>query len=217
MSYGDTSSSTKSCGTSLQPRDAVLRRLALSAVVLGLLGLSACDRPQDKVAPVAQASSSVAPAPKPVPPSLPERASGLWETTISEQGSSEPPRRFKICMDKATDQQLGILGTDLSRDTCFKHAVTQNPDGTWAILSECNMGSGGINAFSGSISGDYSQNYTLTLRSQTMGASLPQMNRIANLIVISKRISACDKDQKGGDMIEGGVKINLFEMAGKNR
>lgn len=192
---------------------AVSRLLLVSTV--GLMALSACNRkPEPAPAPIAESSpavSVVAP-----PQSLPQRTAGLWHTTMSEEGSDETPQLLEICIDAQTDQHLGVLGNDLSGDKCTK-TVSQLADGSWDILAECQMGSGGVNEFSGTITGDYSKDYTLRVRSQTTGAALPQMNRVTTYTVKSKRIGECKAGQVGGDVVGEGVSFNLFVMAGVAR
>jgi hypothetical protein len=187
--------------------------IRLVFALAAMMAIAGCQKPPEP-AP-ASSSSSASMEPKAEPPHLPARQSGLWEFAISEQGSSDTPRRFKLCMDAETDTQLGVMGKDLSADKCFKHAVTLNPDNSWNIVAECNMGSGGVDTYSGTITGDYSRNYTMNLRAQTNGASLAQMNRLANLTIIAKRTAACKGGLKPGDMTESGVTVNLFDMAGK--
>jgi len=167
-----------------------------------------------------------APAPAPAPviaakpsPPLPPRAPGLWETTVTEEGSEDTPQILQICIDAMTDQHLGILGTDLSGDKCSKKTFSRNNDGSWGLLAECDMGTanggaGAVTEYSGSISGDYTADYTMKLRSQTTNPALPQMNRVTNYTVASKRLGDCAKDQSPGDVTNEGVRMNLFDMAG---
>jgi hypothetical protein len=190
-------------------------RHVLCAASLALFVYGCGQKPEPKMPE--QASSSASEAPKPIPLVLPERKAGLWDISIKEEASTDTPRRFKLCIDKPTDETLGILLSDLSADKCSRLGVNKNPDGSWAVLRECNMGSGGINTYSGTISGDYATDYSMSLRAQTIGASVTPMNRVSNLLLSAKRISACMPAQKGGDMIEAGVTINLFDMAGLSR
>ncbi len=174
------------------------------------LALCACH-PKPKAPPPPPV---VAAKPARPPETLPARQSGLWQTTVTEDGSEDTPQSLQICIDARTDRELGVIGTDLSGSTC-KKTVSRTPDG-WDLLAECNMGAGGINEFSGSITGDYSSDYSMKLRLQTTGASLPTMNRVTNYTVASKRTGDCAKDQQPGDVIvNDGFKINLFDMAGQ--
>ena len=185
------------------------RRLLLSFLAAGLcLAAAAChDKP--KAAPESPQVAVVAPKPAAV---LPQRLPGLWQTTVTEAGSEDAPQSLQLCLDARTDQHLGILGTDLSGDTC-KRTLSKTAEG-WELLAECNMGSGGVNEFSGSIAGDYTQDYSMKLRLQTTRASLPQMNRVTSYVVQSKRMGDCARDQQPGDVINDGIKLNLFDMAG---
>lgn len=193
-----------------QVRTGVISGLALLA---SLILLSACHKKPEK----APLPAVVTPAPVVVPKSSPPRSArkpGLWETTLSEEGSPERPQVFKICIDALTDQHLGILGTDLSGDACTSKTFSPQGEGSWGILAECNMGAGVVTEYSGSVTGDFNSQYEMNVRSQTTGGS--QMNRVTNYMVSSKRLGACTAGQKPGDVINNGVKMNLFGMAGGN-
>jgi len=175
--------------------------------------LTACHHrppppPPPAAATMAKPAAAVAPA-----EALPARLSGLWSITISENGSADVPQAQQLCMDALTDRHLGILGNDLSGDKC-KRTVSRSADGGWGIIAQCDMGTGGVDEYSGQISGDFTQDYTLKVRSQTTGAALPQMNRVTNYTVVAKHTGACAADQNPGDVVSDGVKLNLFEMAG---
>ncbi len=174
-----------------------------------LLALCACH-PKPKTPPPAP----VAVKPARPPETLPARQAGLWQTTVTEEGSEDTPQSLQICIDARTDRELGVLGTDLSGSTC-KKTVSRTSDG-FDLLAECNMGAGGVNEFSGSITGDYSSDFSMKLRLQTTGASLSQMNRVTNYTVVSKRTGDCAADQQPGDVVvNDGIRINLFDMSGQ--
>ncbi len=188
-----------------------VRRSVLSIAVFGAaVGLiSGCHKkPAPPPAPAVK-------APVKPPEFLPARQPGLWETTVTEEGSEDAPQTLQICIDNMTDQHLGILGTDLSGDRCVK-TVSRLSEGGWGLLAECTMGPGISNEYSGSVTGDYVQSYAMKLRSQTTGSKLPQMNRVTNYVVASKRLGDCAKDQRPGDVINDGIKVNLFNMSGIN-
>lgn len=187
-----------------------VRRSCVGMVLVGVCAgsVAACHKKPQTPPP--------APVAKPVPPSetLPARQPGLWQTTVTEQGSEDMPQILQICIDKLTDQHLGILGTDLSGDKCAQKTVRRLDDGSWGLLAQCSMGTGVTDEYSGSITGDYTQDYSMKLRAQTTNVSLPQMNRVTNYTVVSKRLGDCGADQKPGDVINDGVKVNLFDMSG---
>jgi len=186
-----------------------VRRSVLSIVAFGAAAclMSGCQKkPEPPPAPATK-------APAKPPEFLPARQPGLWETRVAEEGSEDMPQVLQICLDKLTDQHLGILGTDLSGDRCVK-TVSRLSEGGWGLLAECTMGPGISNEYSGSVTGDYALSYSMKLRSQTTGAKLPQMNRVTNYVVESKRIGDCGKDQRPGDVTNDGVRVNLFNMAG---
>jgi hypothetical protein len=181
------------------------------ALLLVLMALSACHRPEPR------SSQPASPPPPPPPPPLkplPAREPGLWQTTLTETGSVEPPQVLKICIDARTDKHLGVLGNDLSGDTCTQKGYRPQGDGSLGFLAECRTGQGVVTQYSGSIDGDYTRDYSMKVRLQTTGANL---NRVASYLIVSKRIGPCASDQKPGDLISDGVRINLFDMAGLDK
>ncbi len=189
-------------------------KIAATGIVLVLgAGMFAGCHKAPPAAPTA-ASTVAKPAAAVVPVQvLPARQPGLWSITISENNSPDAPQVQQMCLDALTDQHLGVLGNDLSGDKC-KKTVSHMADGGWGIIAECDMGTGGVDEYSGQITGDFSQDYTLKVRSQTTGAALPQMNRVTTYTVIAKRTGACAADQRPGDVVSDGIKLNLFDMAG---
>lgn len=186
---------------------AARRSLAGPVLFTIMVALSGChDKP--KPAP------AVAARPERPKTSLPPRQPGLWQIMVTEDGSADPPQDLRICIDAATDAHLGILGTDLSGDQCPRRTVSQAGDGTLGLLASCDMGAGVVTEYSGAITGDYSHDYSEKLRAQTTSQTLPQMNRVASYIVTAKRLGDCAADQQPGDVINDGVKVNLFGAAG---
>lgn len=192
---------------------ALLGRFVAFVLIGSLAGLaSACGK---KPEPASQTQTAPAPQPKPSV-ALPARTPGLWEMTITEEGSAEAPQVLQICIDAETDRHLGVLGTDLSGDRCQK-TVSKSGDQSWDVLAACDMGNGVSNEYSGSISGDYTTAYSMKLRSQTANAGAPQVNRVANYTVAAKRTGSCASGQSPGDVVNDGVQFNLFDMAGMAR
>ena len=155
-------------------------------------------------------------APPPRPPvELPERTPGLWQLNLSEEGSEDQARTMRLCTDAATEKQLGITGEDLSGDKCRRTTVSKLEDGAWGFLAECQMGTGGTTELSGKITGDYSRDYVLTLRSQTSGAAVEHMNRVVNMTIKARRLGPCRSGQKPGDVILADETFNLFTISGQ--
>ncbi len=186
------------------------RRSLTGPVLLAIsIALAGChDRPKPAPAPAVKAKPE---HPKTV---LPPRQPGLWQMMVTEDGSMDPPQDLQICIDAVTDAHLGILGTDLSGDHCLQRSVNQAGDGTLGLLARCDMGAGVITEYSGAITGDYSHDYSEKLRAQTRSESLPQMNRVVNYLVTAKRLGDCAAGQQPGDVVNDGVKVNLFGAAG---
>jgi hypothetical protein len=188
---------------------ALMGRFVAFVLIGSLAGLaSACGKKPEKP-PEPQVQPIV---PKPAV-HLPPRTPGLWEMTITEEGSAEPAQVVQICIDAETDRHLGLLGTDLSGDQCEKTLSTR--DDGWDVLAACDMGNGVSNEYSGSISGDYATAYSMKLRSQTTQGATPQ--GVANYTVAAKRTGNCAGGQAPGDVVNDGVQFNLFDMAGMQR
>jgi len=180
------------------------------AVMAGLVLLAGCHKKPEKAPPPVVTAPAPVAVPKPAPPP-PARKPGLWQTTLSEEGSPDKPQVLKICIDALTDQHLGILGTDLSGDTCGSKTFSPQGEGAWGILAECTLGPV-VTEYSGSVTGDFDSHYEMKVRSQTTGGS--QMNRVTNYVVSSKRLGGCTGNMRPGDVINEGVRMNLFGMAG---
>ncbi len=184
---------------------------AALAAVCGLL--AACQKPAPPPPPPT-ASSAAKPAAAVAPAqTLPPRQPGLWSITISEDNSPDAATVQQLCLDAVTDINLGVLPNELSGNLC-QDTVSHTADGGWGLIAECHRGSAGVYEYSGQISGDYSHDYSEKVRLQVSGAALPQMNHITHYTVLAKRTGDCSATQKPGDLINGGVTSNLFELAG---
>ena len=177
--------------------------------------LSACHKAPAAPPPTAASAAKPAAAVAPVQV-LPARQPGLWSITISEDGSDDTPQVQQLCLDRTTDLNLGILPNELSGSLC-KDTVSHTADGGWGLIAECQRDSAGVYEYSGQISGDYAHDYSEKVRLQVSGAALPQMNHIAHYMVLAKRTGDCAADQTPGDLITGGTKSNLFDLAGIRR
>ena len=145
---------------------------------------------------------------------LPARQAGLWETAVREEGS-EDVQALQICIDGVTDARLSLRGSDFSGDGCGPKTISRVDEDSWKVMTTCHAVGGGMDAYSGTFTGDFSTSYDMTLRVQTTGATLPQMNRTVNYVIESKRIGDCRPGQAPGDVTNDGVTINLFEMEGR--
>lgn len=180
-------------------------------MLIGLAGLmSGCGKKPEARPPVAQAPAR--PPAKPAIP-LPPRTPGLWDMTVTEEGSEDAPQILQICIDANTDKHLGILGTDLSGDHCQK-TVNKVDGDAWGILAACHLGNNVTSEYSGSVSGDFTTAYAMKLRSQTTATGPNPVSRVTNYAVAAKRLGDCASDQRPGDVINDGVRFNLFDMAG---
>ncbi len=188
-------------------------KIATAGIVLafGVSALTGCHKappPPPAAATLAKPAAAVAPV-----QTLPARQPGLWSITISEDNSPDVPQVQQLCLDAVTDVNLGILPNELSGNLC-KETVSHTADGGWGLIAECQRGTAGVYEYSGQISGDYAHNYSEKVRLQVSSAALPQMNHIAHYTVLAQRTGQCAADQTAGDLITGGTKSNLFDLAG---
>lgn len=194
------------------------KRISVAVCLIGAgVVLMACSpkTPEPEPEPEPAPAPIVTAPPKP-PAELPTRSPGLWQMTLSEEGSEDQARTMRICTNAEIETQLGITGEDLSGDKCERTALSKLEDGSWGFLAECNMGTGGLTEMSGKIIGDYTRDYTLTVRSQTSGAAVEHMNRVVNMTIKARRQGPCRKGQDAGDVIlPTGETFNLITISGQ--
>jgi hypothetical protein len=120
-----------------------------------------------------------------------------------------------MCIDGVTDARLSLRGNDFSRDGCGPKTISRVGKDSWKVMTTCSISTGGTDTYSGTFTGDFATAYDMTLRVQTTGAALPQMNRAVNYVIESKRVGDCKPGQAPGDVTNDGVTVNLFEMEGR--
>ena len=188
----------------------------VSVVALGAAGCGRRDRQEQPPAPAPQDqadANETASAPAAAAAGIPRRKPGLWEMTMSMAGEDMPPVVSRVCLDEATESRLAIWGGQVTTDMCEKNAVTRRPDGSIQFSSVCDMGSGGRTTTTGTATGDLTSDYVVKVRTSTVGALTPQMNRTTDMTIASRRVGACEPGQKGGDMMmPGGVVVNMNDV-----
>ncbi|MDP9994693.1 hypothetical protein J2W28_005134 [Variovorax boronicumulans] len=141
----------------------------------------------------------------------PARKPGLWEMQTSDgPGSKGSPQAIQQCIDAATDKMLRDMGQGMGKDMCAKQDMRME-GGKLVIDSVCKIGQ--TTATSQAVmTGDLSTAYRLESKSTY---SPPLMGRAGATTVVEARwVGPCKPDQKPGDMVMNGMKMNVNDMMG---
>ncbi|MDQ0044792.1 DUF3617 domain-containing protein [Variovorax boronicumulans] len=141
----------------------------------------------------------------------PARKPGLWEMQTSDgPGSKGSPQAIQQCIDAATDKMLRDMGQGMGKDMCSKQDMRME-GGKLVIDSVCKIGQ--TTATSQAVmTGDLSTAYRLESKSTY---SPPLMGRAGATTVVEARwVGPCKADQKPGDMVMNGMKMNVNDMMG---
>jgi hypothetical protein len=182
-----------------------------------LAALAACGQKSETktAAPASspEAAAAVAPAPSaPAAPAWPKRKPGLWTQTMNlkAQGFS---RSFRFCIDESSDQKMG-LNSQGSDNKCQQKSMTRGLDGSWTIVSACDMGAAGKTDSTVHVSGDFNTRYVMDLTSTTTGAAQPALNGEHKMSMTAEWSGPCPAGWTGGDVeMPGGRRINLVTKA----
>ena len=158
-----------------------------------------------KAAAAAPAPTASAPAAAP----WPKRKPGLWVQTMNLEtpGFSQS---FRFCVDASSDRRMG-LNSQTSDTRCEQKSMTRNADGSWTIVSACDMGAGGKSDSTVHVSGDFESRYLMDITSTTTGAPQPAMNGVHKMSMTAEWSGACPAGWSGGDVeMPGGRRINLL-------
>jgi Protein of unknown function (DUF3617) len=137
---------------------------------------------------------------------LPRRKPGLWEVTTNLSTLSGIDMTSQICLDAATDRMTMLSTGPLATEACPKIDVQRSGD-TVTIDASCTL-AGKPATSHVVITGSFDSAVTMTATSQS--EALPGGKMI--IMTAAKRLGPCAADQKPGDMIINGVKMNILEM-----
>jgi hypothetical protein len=182
-----------------------------------LAALAACGQKSETktAAPASspEVAATVAPAPPtPAAPAWPKRKPGLWTQTMNlkAQGFS---RSFRFCIDESSDQKMG-LNSQGPDNKCQQKSMTRGLDGSWTIVSACDMGAAGKTDSTVHVSGDFNTRYVMDLTSTTTGAAQPALNGEHKMSMTAEWSGPCPAGWTGGDVeMPGGRRINLVTKA----
>jgi len=144
---------------------------------------------------------------------LPARKAGLWEIKMAFEGRNLPAQTVEHCIDAETDKQMNSLGGSMRQDMCSKQDVQKNGN-TIVVDSVCKVGPATTTSHA-VVTGDFNSAYTVKVSSKREGGpAVPGMpaEGTSNMTIEAKWLGACKADQKPGDMIIAGRKINIRDM-----
>lgn len=133
---------------------------------------------------------------------MPSHKPGLWEMKMSTASGVAMPL-IQHCVDAASDKQMNVAGGAMGDATCSKQDV-RKVDGKLIVDAECQ--SQGMSMTSRSeITGSFDSSYTIKTTTKVAGNPV-------TMTVEAKWLGACKADQKPGDMIVNGMKMNINDM-----
>jgi hypothetical protein len=158
-------------------------------------------------------SDTVAPAAAtPAPTGWPKRKPGLWTQTMTLQAQGFT-RSFRFCVDATSDQKMG-LDSQGDDKRCQRRSMTRGGDGSWTVVSACDMGPAGKIDSTIHVAGDFDTRYVMEVASTTTGAAQPAMNGEHKMSMTAEWSGACPAGWSGGDVeMPGGRRINLLTKA----
>jgi len=144
---------------------------------------------------------------------MPKRKAGLWEIRMMMAGREMPMpmRNIQQCTDAETDSMMSTnLGGPMGSE-CAKPSVNRT-GGAITVDSTCKFA--GVTTTTRAVfTGDFDSAYTVAVSSVPAGGATdsgpsgqPQMTMEA------KWLGPCREGQKPGDIIMGGVKMNIRSM-----
>ena len=189
-------------------------RVLLAFVAFGTLAATAAcgQKSETKVAegPKAAAASPAAVAP-PAATGWPKRKPGLWTQTMTlKEGFT---RSFRFCVDTTSDEKMG-LDSQGDDKRCQRKSMTRGADGSWTVVSACDLGPAGKTDSTIHVAGDFGERYVMDITSTTSGAAQPAMNGEHRMSMTAEWSGACPDGWSGGDVeMPGGRRINLLTKA----
>jgi hypothetical protein len=144
---------------------------------------------------------------------LPARKPGLWEIKIAMEGRKIQMPASQHCIDAETDKMMNSIGGNMQKEACSKQDV-QKVGSTIVVDSVCKIGQA-TSTSHGVVTGDFNSAYTIKVTSTREGGpAVPGMptDGSSSMTIDGKWLGPCAADQKPGDMIIAGRKMNIRDM-----
>ena len=195
-------------------------RVLIAAGLAGaaLASLAACN----KSPPGSSGATAQTPVPAATPAAgpltaqdLPHRKAGLWRQTMAIEGMDRVMPATEMCVDAASEAKMSMLGQQMARGHCQTSQLSRGLDGSIRFNSSCDLGQAGKTVSSGTVTGDFNTNYKMVIDTTTTGGAVERPNRQNKMTIAATWVGSCAADQRDGDVIMGGRKINLSDPATK--
>ena len=145
---------------------------------------------------------------------LPARKPGLWEIKVAVGGRALPIKDLRHCVDQSTDKMMNAALGLASLQACSRKDVVKSGN-TTTIDSVCKVGKGANTAHT-VISGNFDSAYTVQIDSKTEDAPLKgaaaALSGETHMTIDARYLGACERGQKPGDVIMGGIRMNIQNM-----
>jgi hypothetical protein len=144
---------------------------------------------------------------------LPARKPGLWEIKIAMEGRKIQMPASQHCIDAETDKMMNSIGGNMQKEACSKQDV-QKVGSTIVVDSVCKIGQA-TSTSHGVVTGDFNSAYTIKVTSTREGGpAVPGMpaDGSSSMTIDGKWLGPCAADQKPGDMIIAGRKMNIRDL-----
>jgi hypothetical protein len=177
-------------------RRGTVSEAAAFACVMGLTALGGCDKID------AVRGAAVAPA----------RKAGLWEQVLTRDGKPGRLGVLSLCVDAATDHQLGVFGRHVGKGDC-ERTVARDSDGVYHFASSCTLSNGTLVRTMGTAAGDFGAGYRVHSEVNVSGAPIEPMNGMHVVDITGRYQGPCPTTMRPGDVSLGsGLKVNMDRL-----
>lgn len=143
---------------------------------------------------------------------VPSRKAGLWEQVLTRDGRPERLGVLTLCVDAATDHEIGIFGRHVGKGDC-ERTVTRDAVGVYHFASSCSLSNGTLVKSMGTASGDFGTGYKVHSEVNISGAPIGPMNGMHVIDITGHYEGACPSTMKPGDVSLGsGLKVNMDRL-----
>jgi hypothetical protein len=142
----------------------------------------------------------------------PSRKAGLWEQVLTRDGKPGRLGVLTMCVDAATDHELGIFGRHVGKGDCDR-TVTRDPTGVYHFVSNCTLSNGTLVKSMGTASGDFASGYKVHSEVNISGAPIAPMNGMHVIDIAGRYEGTCPATMRPGDVSLGsGLKVNMDRL-----
>jgi hypothetical protein len=146
------------------------------------------------------------------PLELPHQKVGLWQQSVSRDGTAMAAGSSQVCLDAAVEDKMSVFGQQMANKMCQSQKVAHNLDGSWSSDSVCMLGTGLKMSGHTVVTGNFNSKIVMTTTSTATGAPIASLNGKHETVITSTWLGPCKPGQRGGDMImANGMKINMMD------